>query len=248
MSEPITVTGMVLHAAPVGDYDKRMVLLTREQGKITVFARGARKSNSPFLAIANPFVFGSFQVFEGRTAYTLGQANVKEYFTELASRQPGVYYGFYFLEIADYYGREGNRETDMLNLLYITMKALLNDKISDRLIRTIFQLKAMVINGEYPNVFECGVCGKRENLMYISQHYSGCICGDCAKSVKDAKRISPTALYALQYIVASPMEKLYTFTLKQEAERETAEWMDRYMNRNTDRKFKSLEILDIMTG
>lgn len=246
MSEPITVTGMVLLSSPVGEYDKRVVLLTKERGKITAFARGARKSNSPLMAIANPFVMGSFQLYEGRTAYTLAQANIREYFTELASLQPGVYYGFYFLEIADYYGREGNRETAMLNLLYVTMKSLLKGQIPKRLMKAIFELKALVINGEYPRLFECCACGNREGLTHISLKHAGCVCRECVNAVRDARPISPTALYALQFIVSAPMEKLYTFTLKPEPEAEVERFMERYMEAYTDKKFKSLEILKVM--
>ena len=246
MRETVSLTGMVLKATPSGESDRRLVILTKERGKITAFARGARKSKSPLLAAANPFVFGSFQVYEGRTAYTLAQASVKNYFTELANRQPGVYYGFYFLEIADYYGREGARETDMLNLLYITMRALLNDRIPNRLIRSIFELKALVLSGEYPQTFECVCCGSRERLSHFSLYRSGCVCPSCVPQVKDARPISPSALYTLQYIIASPMEKLYTFTVSPEVEEEVGRLVTHYMELHTDRKFKSLEILKVM--
>lgn len=89
------------------------------------------------MAVSNPFVFGEFQVYEGRDSYTLSGANVKEYFLDLAQMQPGVYYGFYFLELAEYFSQEGNDETQMLNLLYVTMNAIRRGRQDLRLIRCI---------------------------------------------------------------------------------------------------------------
>lgn len=154
MGQTITVTGMVLAAYPYNDYDKRLVVLTKERGKITVFAKGARRQNSSLLAVCNSFVFGEFFVYEGRSSFNLMQAKVLNYFSDLGTDVEGACYGFYFCEVAEYYTREANDELPMLKLLYQSLRALLNKHIPDELVRYIYELKTLVINGECPVEFD----------------------------------------------------------------------------------------------
>jgi len=149
MSDLVTLTGMVLSAMPIGDFDKRIVVLTRERGKIAAFARGARRPNSYLLGASRPMAFGSFALYEGRESYNLKSAEIRAYFDELSHDLEDISYGSYFLEVAAAYTVEGVDGTPMLELLYRALRALSRPSIPKQLVRYVYELRTMVVNGVY---------------------------------------------------------------------------------------------------
>lgn len=249
MGQNIVVTGMVLNVMPIGEYDKRITLLTKERGKISAFARGARRPNSQLLAATNPFSFGEFELFEGRNSYNVAKASIRNYFRELTADFHATYYGFYFLEFAEYYCQENNDEREMLKLLYQSLRALESPALDNRLVRMIYELKAMAINGVGPNVFSCMKCGRSEQLDCISIRRGGTICAEC--SVEEQGTIGQqfffveqSTLYTMQYIISTRVEKLYTFTVSDKVRKELQAIMKEYLQTYLGHTFKSLKILD----
>lgn len=154
MQEFVKLTGIVLKTVPIGEYDRRVVILTKERGKISAFAKGARKPNSRLVAAASPFVFGEFKIYEGRTSYNIAEADIRNYFEGLREDFSAACYGMYFLEATDYYTRENNEEIEMLKLLYQSLRALLAKGLDRKLVRYVFEIRALVANGEYPGIPE----------------------------------------------------------------------------------------------
>ena len=233
MNQLTTMTGMILSAAPIGEYDKRVVILTKEKGKISAFAKGARRPNSPLAGACTPCNFGKFMLYEGRNSNTLQSAEIENYFAELRTDVEAAYYAFYFLEFADFYTREANDEREMLKLLYQTMRVLTKKIIPFELVRYVFQ---------------CVRCGNRERPCVFSVKEGGLVCSECGQNVYDGMRLNTSTLYAMQFIVGTPVEKLYTFTLSDEVLKELGKVMERYLDVYVDHRFKSLEILEQLTG
>jgi DNA repair protein RecO (recombination protein O) len=152
MKDFITCTGMVLRSRPAGENDRLITLLAGAEGKINVFVRGARKPSSRFAASSETFAFGEFKLSHGTSAYYLNDADISNYFEEFRTDIELAAYASYFAEIADYYCVEGDDATAMLGLLYASLLALHNPNFSYRLVRCIFVLRAIVLNGEFPGL------------------------------------------------------------------------------------------------
>ena len=152
MQELVNLTAIVLKSSPIGEYDRMVVLLTKERGKITAFAKGARRQTSKLMAATNLFAFGEFKLYPGRNSYTMTDAQIQNYFEELRIDFEGAYYGMFFLEVCDYYTRENNDEKEFLKLVYQSLKALSVKSLNRKLVQCIFEMKAMVINGEFPGI------------------------------------------------------------------------------------------------
>lgn len=154
MQDFTKVTGMVIKTEPISEFDKRVVILTKEKGKISAFAKGCRKPGNRLMAAANPFSFGEFRLYVGKNSYNIMEADIQNYFEGIRNDFDRVYMGMYFLEMADYYTRENLDATEHLRLLYQSLRALESQKYRESFVRMVYEIKTVVINGEFPGLPE----------------------------------------------------------------------------------------------
>ena len=207
---------MVISSMPIGEYDRRLEILTDSMGRISAFARGARKPSSPLVSISRVFAFGEFELYEGRSSYSVNSAKISNYFEELTKDVEKTYYGFYFLELASYFTREGLDATETLKLIYQSLRALNVESLSLPLVRAIYEIKTLEINGLCPDI----------------------------ELIRERYELGQSALYAIDFVKRTPIEKLYTFKLTPEVEQEFAKVAQLLLGRFTDKKFHSLEMLE----
>lgn len=237
------VMGIVLSAATVGEYDKRVVLLTKERGRISAFARGARRPRSALSASTEPFTFGEFFIYKGRDSYTIEQVEAKNFFPELRQDLDALYMGLYFCEVADYFTREGMAAKDEINLLYLSLRALSIPSLPRKLVRYIYEFRMLYLEGVCPRIFNCMKCEGTEGLHHFYVGEAGILCDFCHDG-RTGITLSETTIYTLQRIVSSPLQKLYTFTVSETVLHELGEVIERYFAANTDRKFQTLAMLE----
>ena len=212
-------SGMVIRSDAYSEYDRRVVLLTKDHGKITAFAKGARRQNNKLMAATDLFCFGQYRLYPGREAYTMVDAVPKTYFDELRNDISAAAYGMYFLDVMEYQTRENNDEEKLLVLLYMACMALKKEEIDNRLVKAVFELKTIVLQGVY---------------------------GD--KDDEELKKgLSESALYAIDVVVHTEPKQLFSFMLKEEPLREFVSFVNNKKSKVWNRHFNSEDMIEVLS-
>lgn len=116
--------GIVLRVADFGEWDRLMVVFAAGRGKTRIIAKGARKAQSRYASIAQPFCHLGFTYYQGRGLGTLNQAELHNGFPGIRSDLDKMAYGLYVLELTDAFLEEGQEHDDILSLLLAALHIL----------------------------------------------------------------------------------------------------------------------------
>lgn len=232
------VRGLVIKEVLVGESDKIITILAKDIGKISVSAKGSRKSSSKILAGTQMFSYADFELSNKFKYPKIVSVDIiKSYYT-VTNDYDALCIASYMCELYNKTIEEYAENNDLLKLILHSLQALQNNVMNKKLIMSIFDMKFMDLYGYTPIVNECVVCGSVDDNIYFGSE--GVVCKNCNTGI----RINQTIVYTLNYIIDTDIEKLFNFELSNENIQLLNKVSRSYVKGHMDIKIKSLEFLE----
>lgn len=207
--------GIILRTFPYGESNKIVTLFTREAGKITVMARGAKKPRSRLGAVTQPFTYGAFLIRKGRGMGTLSQGEPIESMRHIREVLEATAYASYIVELVDRLTEENERMAGIYDLLLEALQAI-NEGFDPEAIALFVEWKMLPVAGIHPILHECANCRATEGEFAFSFKEIGFLCHRCFTSDRSKVPITPTQLRLIRTFYTVPIHQVGNLTLKKE--------------------------------
>lgn len=232
------IRGLILKEVALGEADKIITVLVKGIGKLSISAKGARRTKSPYSGGTSLFTYADFTIKTGIKHHFLIQSDVISSFYSLTKDLNTLAYATYILELAE---KTTSEDIPADNTLFLTVSLLqrLSDyKIRPELASPIFIFKLLQYNGFMPHTEGCVHCGRPHD--YLIDPY-GTVCKNCAGK---AIGVNETVIYAIRYILASEPPKLFNFELDDEVLKLLSKTADMMLDTHYGFKLKSKKFID----
>jgi DNA repair protein RecO (recombination protein O) len=155
----VRAEGFVLRVLPLGEADKIVTFLTREDGKLRAVARSARKSRRRFGSSLELWSRVGLTLFEkeGMDLARIDGCDLLESAYRLQEDLETAYLLAYLAEVTDLFARERQAEPHFYRLLDTLLRAL-KDGLPRVLAARYFETWTLRLHGVLPDLERCGAC------------------------------------------------------------------------------------------
>ena len=217
----IKVKGIVIRETAYKDNDKIITILTDSIGKVSVIAKGAKKTNSPYLASSQFLVYSEFVLYQNTGYFYLNSAAVINTFYNLRIDLDKLQTVFELTKLINSVTDENQDCERILKLFLNTIYAL--DKLDKdkKLIVNAFKIKLFTLLGFAPRQDKCANCSKsllesEDEFVYYNYVDNVFLCENC-KGIGDSRsviRLTKATFNAISYVIRSDLKKMFSFELK----------------------------------
>lgn len=251
------VRGLVVRTVDLSGSDKLLTILTAERGLITAVSNGSRSLKSRYLAASQLFCYASFVLESRRDRFWVREVELIESFYELRLDIVNTALANYVCEVAGDVTVPEQPDPDILRTALNALYAIANNKYPLPVIKAAFEFRTAAMLGYLPELSACLLCGEAEGEMLLDVMNGSVVCSKCHASVERelprheddfAARtrallciLTPASRAALQYILACPLERLFSFRLDEEDLRHLSHAAEEYLLNHLERGFKTLQ-------
>ncbi|MFP3357651.1 DNA repair protein RecO [Planococcus citreus] len=207
---------IVIRTRPYGENNKIVTLFTKEAGKITCMARGAKKPASRLAAITQPFTHGVFSIYKGRGMGTLQAGDQLESLRYIREDIMATAYASYVTELIDRLTEQDEPQPAIYDMLYQALHAIA-DGYDPEAITLFVEWKMLRVAGLTPTLHECANCGATEGEFAFSFQELGFLCHRCFHLDRYIIRLSPALVKLIRTFYFVPIERVGALTLKKES-------------------------------
>ncbi len=233
--------GLILKEQNIGEKDKLVTVLTRHNGLVRAFVRGAKSFKNRKNSGTGMFCYSKLSLYKSKDSYIIDEAEPLETFFGLRDDLDKISLAQYFGELAISLVQEEEPAEEYLRLILNSLHFLAKGTMPNEQIKAITELRMMCIAGFMPNLIACERCGEYEtNTMYFDVEDGLLYCENCISS-QALFSLDIGLVKALRHIAFSDFEKIYSFKMEEYAIPDLSYITEKYLLSKLQRNFKTLE-------
>jgi len=237
---------IVIRRANLGEADRIVTLYTREHGKVSAAAKGARKPGSRFAGRLELFTQLRALLGVGRTLDVVSQVEVIEPFAAIRGDLGRMGAASFIVEVAD----RATPEREPFPAFYRTLREALGAAAQgDPQIAAIwFAAQVLTLSGYAPLVDRCVVCGRPiPGASAFSVSLGGALCASHRGRDSEATPASAVALAAIGFLREAGVRALGRVTLDRSQRAEVESLLRRCVEYRFEARLRSPPVIERMT-